>query len=83
MVVGEKGYPRKAYVYVESGEGWSRTATLSSGGSTNSFGEFVAVYDTTIVISNHLYNFIVKGNVHVFKLISGKATHILWHVFNI
>ena len=72
MVVGEKD-TQVAYVYVESGETWSNTDTLVAGGS-KSFGESVAAYDTTIVISNHEYDIgSAKGHAYIYKYISGKG----------
>lgn len=72
MVVGEKGFPQKAYVYVESGDTWSCTDTLTA--SSNNFGKFVASYDETIVVSNQDYSVSsTKGHAFVYKLMSGKA----------
>jgi hypothetical protein len=72
MVVGEKGYPQQAYVYVESGDTWSLTDTLV--GADNEIGKFVAVYDETIVLSNHNHvNGFNDGHAFVYKLIGGKS----------
>ena len=70
MVVGEKGYPEKAYVYVESGDTWSLTDTLV--GTEKEIGKYCAVYDETIVLSNKKYeDGNGKGQAFVYKLISG------------
>jgi hypothetical protein len=75
MVVGEKGYPKKAYVYVESGDTWSLTDTLV--GTEKEIGKFCAVYDETIVLSNHKYvsgaSDEYVGHAFVYKLIGGKS----------
>jgi hypothetical protein len=74
MVVGEKGYPQQAYVYVESGDTWSLTDTLV--GADNEIGKFVAVYDETIVLSNHNHvNGFNDGHAFVYKLIGGSFSH--------
>lgn len=70
MVVGEKGYPIKAYVYVEMGDTWSCTDTLV-GNTKKDFGKHVAVHDDTIVVSNHQYDVSYDGHAYVYKLISG------------
>lgn len=73
MIVGEKGYPKKAYVYVENGDTWTSTDTLV-GDNQKEFGKFVAVHDTTIVVSNHKYsNGGDSGFAYVYKLISGEC----------
>jgi hypothetical protein len=71
MVVGEKGYPQQAYVYVESGDTWSLTDTLV--GTEKEIGKYSAVYDETIVLSNKKYTVgSDKGHAFVYKLISGE-----------
>lgn len=71
MVVGEKG-TNKAYVFVEDGDTWSNTDTLVA--STDKFAQNVAVYDETIVVSNHKYDVSSdKGHAFVYKLVSGKT----------
>jgi hypothetical protein len=71
MVVGEYGYPQKAYVYKEVAGAWSLTDTLD--GAKANFGRKVAIYDDTIIISNHDYDGgSIKGAAFVFKLITGK-----------
>ena len=77
MVVGEKGYPQQAYVYVESGDTWSLTATLV--GSEKDLGKFVAVYDDTIVLSNPKFvDNGDQGHAFIYKYIDGKA-YVNWN----
>lgn len=71
MIVGEKGYPLKAYVYVEAGDTWSLTDTLVGPGPEKEFGKYSAVYDETIVLSHKKYNS-DEGRAFVYKRISGK-----------
>lgn len=71
MIVGEKGYIKKAYVYYDAGSGWSCTDILVGPGI--SYGDSVAVYDSTIVVSNPDYDVSsLKGAAFIYRLISGK-----------